>query len=151
MRTLIKAGWIAIVFMSSAHAANPVWLPNVNENATGTLGGSKYGLDVNVNSGYVGVSGSVTPHVNTGVAAASGSASTTPATLSAPSNAAGFILMNLDTSTTNLRWRIGATSGTGVGQQLQPGRDTGFVPAGTGVSITAESGTPSYDLQWIAQ
>jgi len=83
----------------------------------------------------------------------SGTASTvsTVVTLTAPANAVGFILMNLDTSTANVRWAIGRTATNSVGQQLQPGRDTGFVPCGANVSIVAESGTQNYDVQWISQ
>jgi hypothetical protein len=63
----------------------------------------------------------------------------------------GFILMNLDTSTANIRWAVGRTASTTLGQQLQPGRDTGFVPIGANVSVIAESGTQNIDIQWIAQ
>lgn len=73
----------------------------------------------------------------------------TVTTLTAPANAVGFILMNLDTSTANVRWRIGATATTTSGQQLQPGRDTGFVPCSANISLVAESGTQNYDVQWI--
>lgn len=71
------------------------------------------------------------------------------ATLTAPANSVGFILMNLDTSTANIRWRIGATATTSAGQQLQAGRDTGYVPCGANISICAESGTQNYNIQWI--
>lgn len=83
----------------------------------------------------------------------SGAAATvsTVATLSAPANCVGFILMNLDTSTANIRWAVGRTAATNLGEQLQPGRDTGFVPIGANVSVIAESGTQNIDIQWIAQ
>jgi hypothetical protein len=74
---------------------------------------------------------------------------TTVITLTAPANAVGFILMNLEGSTTNLRYRIGAVATTTSGQQLQPGRDTGYIPCGADISIVAESGTVSYDAQWV--
>lgn len=73
----------------------------------------------------------------------------TVATLTAPANSVGFILMNLDTSTANIRWRIGAVATSSSGQQLQPGRDTGYVPVGANISICAESGTQNYNIQWI--
>lgn len=73
----------------------------------------------------------------------------TVATLTAPANTVGFVLMNLDTSTANIRYRIGAVATSSSGQQLQPGRDTGFIPCGANVSICAESGTQNYDIQWI--
>lgn len=73
----------------------------------------------------------------------------TVATITAPANAVGFILMAIETNTANIRWRIGATATTTSGQQLQPGRDTVFVPCAANISIVAESGTQSYDIQWI--
>ncbi len=83
----------------------------------------------------------------------SGAAATvsTVATLTAPANTVGFILMNLDTSSANIRWAVGRTASTTLGQQLQPGRDTGFVPLGADVSIIAESGTQNIDIQWVVQ
>jgi hypothetical protein len=73
----------------------------------------------------------------------------TVATLTAPANAVGFILMSTDVSTANIRYRIGATATSSSGQQLQPGRDTGFIPCAANISICAESGTQNYNIQWI--
>jgi hypothetical protein len=73
----------------------------------------------------------------------------TVATLTAPANAVGFILVNLDTSTAGIRWRIGATATSSSGQQLQVGRDTGYIPCAANISICAESGTQNYNVQWI--
>lgn len=70
-------------------------------------------------------------------------------TLSPPANSVGFILMNLDTSSANLRWSIGATATASSGQQLQPGRDTGFIPCAANISLCSESGTNNYNIQWI--
>lgn len=70
-------------------------------------------------------------------------------TLSPPANSVGFILMNLDTSSANLRWRIGAVATSSSGQQLQPGRDTGFIPCAASISLCSESGTNNYNVQWI--
>src|SRR3990167_9273062 len=88
-------------------------------------------------------------------AAGSGSAASatvsTVITLTAPANTAGFVLMNLDTSTANIRWAVGRTATTVLGQQLQAGRDTGFIPSGADISLVAESGTQNYDVQWISQ
>lgn len=75
----------------------------------------------------------------------------TVTTLTAPANAVGFNLMNLEVSTTNLRWAVGRTASATLGQQLQPGRDSGFIPVGADVSIVAESGTVTYDIQWVSQ
>jgi hypothetical protein len=84
---------------------------------------------------------------------ASGTTSTvsTVTTLTAPTNAVGFILMNLDTSSANIRWAIGRTASATIGQQLQPARDTGFIPCGVNISICAESGTQNYDVTWVSQ
>jgi hypothetical protein len=70
-------------------------------------------------------------------------------TLTVPANTVGFILMNLDTSTANIRWRIGATATSSSGQQLQPGRDTGYIPCAANISICSESGTNNFNIQWI--
>lgn len=70
-------------------------------------------------------------------------------TLTAPANAMGFLLTNLDTSTANIRWAVGATASASVGTQLQPGRDTGFIPAGADISVCSESGTQNYSVQWL--
>ena len=88
--------------------------------------------------------------VNSTGSGASGTVSTVT-TLTAPANATGFILQNLDTSTTNIRWAVGRAATATVGQQLQPGRDSGFVPLGANVSIISESGTNDFDIQWVSQ
>lgn len=93
--------------------------------------------------------GSVTVGANTAGNSPGSSTVAGVATLTAPANAVGFILMNLDTSTANMRYRIGAAATTTSGQQLQPGRDTGFIPCAANISIIAESGTQDYDVQWI--
>ena len=99
-------------------------------------------------SGTVATSSPLNANASGSAAAATVS---TVTTLTAPANAVGFILMNLDTSTTNMRWSLGRTASTTLGQQLQPGRDSGFVPSGANISIIAESGTVNYDVQWISQ
>jgi hypothetical protein len=91
------------------------------------------------------------PVNTTGSGSAAAATVSTVITLTAPANAVGFVLQNLDTSTANLRWSIGRTATTTLGQQLQPGRDTGFIPAGANVSLVAESGTQNYDVQWVSQ
>lgn len=88
---------------------------------------------------------------STGSGSAAGATVSTVITLSAPANAVGFVLQALDTNTANLRWAVGRTATTTLGQQLQPGRDTGFIPVGANVSLVAESGTQGYDIQWISQ
>lgn len=91
------------------------------------------------------------PINTTGSGSAAGATVSTVTTLTAPSNAVGFVLMNMDTSTANIRYAIGRTATTSLGQQLQPGRDTGFIPCGANISLIAESGTQTYDVQWICQ
>lgn len=77
---------------------------------------------------------------------------TTPATVTKPANAIGFILQAPDTNTDNIRWRLGPGASTTQGLQLQSGRDTGFIPAGVDVSVCAEvSGTNAFQIQWISK
>ncbi len=91
------------------------------------------------------------PLNSTASGSSAGATVSTVASLTAPSNTVGFILMNLDTSTTNMRWAIGRTASVTLGQQLQPGRSTDIIPFNGNVSIIAESGTCNYDIQWISQ
>lgn len=89
---------------------------------------------------------------NTG-SAGSGTTGTvsTVITSSAPSNAKGFILQNLGTSTANIRYGMGITASTTVGIQLAAGQDSGFIPTSANVSVCAESGTQNYSIQWVVQ
>jgi hypothetical protein len=97
-------------------------------------------------------SGRLIPGVGgNGSGSAAAATVSTVITLTAPAGANGFVLMNIDTSTANVRWAIGRTATATLGQQLQPGRDTGFVPCSHDVSLVAESGTQTYDIQWISQ
>jgi hypothetical protein len=75
----------------------------------------------------------------------------TVVTLTAPASAVGFLLQASSSNSTNIRWRIGAAATASVGQQLQPGRDTGFIPCGANISIISESGTNEYQVQWIVR
>ena len=101
--------------------------------------------------GTIATNSAKTPINLTGSGSGAAATVSTVTTLTAPSNAIGFILMNLDTSTANIRWAVGRTASTTLGQQLQPGRDTGFIPIGASVSVISESGTQNIDIQWIAQ
>lgn len=71
------------------------------------------------------------------------------ATVSAPAGAIGFIFSADDTNTANIRISVGGTASVSSGMQYQPGRDTGYVPAGCDVSLCAESGTQGYTINWI--
>jgi hypothetical protein len=93
--------------------------------------------------------GSAAP-VNNNATFASASVSSAT-TLTAPQNAIGFILQNLNTNTTNLRYAIGATASATNGMQLEPGRDTGEIHSGQNISICPESGSITYSLQWVQQ
>jgi hypothetical protein len=75
----------------------------------------------------------------------------TVVTLTAPSNAQGFILQNLQTSAANVRFAMGATASATLGMELAPGQDSGFVPTSVSVSICSESGTNNYNVQWVAK
>lgn len=132
----------------SAFALNPIWLSNLGTVATGSTNAGKDSLDVNITGG---VALSATPINANGSGSGAAATVSTAATITAPANAVGFILMNLDTSTTNMRWAIGRTASVTLGQQLQPGRSSDFVPCGANVSIIAESGTVNYDIQWVSQ
>lgn len=75
---------------------------------------------------------------------------TTASTATVPANAVGFIVQAPDSNTDSIRWRVGGTASTTAGMQLQPGRDSGFVPVSANVSICAvASGTNGYEIQWI--
>lgn len=94
------------------------------------------------------------PVKNSGITGSGSAASATVSTvvtLSAPATAIGFVLMNLDTSSANIRWAVGRTASATLGEQLQPGRDSGFVPVGANLSVCSESGTQNYDVQWVSQ
>lgn len=114
----------------------------------GISGGNLVGISVD-SSGNQNVNVVNVPAANPAGNSPGSSTVSTAATLTAPANAVGFILMCLDTSTANMRYRIGATATSSSGQQLQPGRDTGYIPCGANISICAESGTQAYDIQWI--
>lgn len=107
------------------------------------------GLDINLGQQTAANSLPVVAAPNAAGNSPGSSTVSTVATLTKPANAVGFILMCLDTSTANIRYRIGAVATSSSGQQLQPGRDTGYIPCAADVSICAESGTQDYDIQWV--
>lgn len=115
---------------------------------TSSAAGSTRPLDVAVRDS----SGNLVSPVTFGTSGSQSNATvSTVITLTAPANAMGFLLTNLDTSTANIRWAVGATATASVGTQLQPGRDTGFIPAGANISVCAESGTQNYSVQWVVK
>lgn len=72
-------------------------------------------------------------------------------TLTAPANSVGFLLQASSANAANLRYRIGSVATTSSGNQLEPGRDTGFIPCGADISVVSESGTNEYQIQWVQQ
>lgn len=102
-----------------------------------------------INRLQMSMSGTAAPVSNN--ATQSSSTVSTVSTISAPQNAVGFILQNLSTSTANIRFALGGAATTTVGIELLPGQDSGYIPAGSNVSIVAESGTQSYNIQWVQQ
>ncbi len=75
---------------------------------------------------------------------------TTATTATKPSNAVGFIVQAPSDNTHDIRWRVGGTASTTAGMPLEPGRDSGFVPASANVSVCAvTSGTNAFAIQWI--
>lgn len=72
-------------------------------------------------------------------------------TITAPAGAIGFILQADSENSDNLRWAIGDSASTTIGNKLEPGRDTGYVPCGANISICAESGSQEYQIQWITR
>lgn len=108
--------------------------------------GTGTNLHTVVDSGSI----TVTPVAPANASQASGTVSTV-ITLSPPSNAQGFILQNLQTSTANVRFSMGATATTSNGMELAPGQDSNFVPFNGNVSLVAESGTQGYNVQWVAR
>jgi len=77
---------------------------------------------------------------------------TTATAHAAPANAVGFLLEAESTNTDNVRWRIGGVASTTAGMLMEPGRDTGYIPCGTGntVSVCATvSGTNTCSIAWV--
>lgn len=151
----------APVVLASDQAAIPVtqsgtWSTRLNDGAgTSVTVGQKVmasSLPVTISSDQsaVQIKGALSTSGSGSAAAATVTAGAT-ITLTKPANATGFILQNMDTSTANLRWALGRTSSATLGQQLQPGRDTGFIPASVDISLSSESGTQTYDVQWVSQ
>jgi hypothetical protein len=68
---------------------------------------------------------------------------------SAPADAVGFLLSADGANTDSIRWRIGGTASATAGHELEPGRDSGYIPAGVNLSIFAVSGTQTYQLTWV--
>lgn len=70
-------------------------------------------------------------------------------TESAPADAVGFILSADGANTDSIRYRLGGTASATAGHELEPGRDSGYIPCAATISIFAVSGTQTYQLTWI--
>jgi len=67
-----------------------------------------------------------------------------------PAGAVGFILQCEGITASNpIRFRTSGTATTTSGTLLQPGQDTGYIPAAPTLSIVAQTGTAAYNLEWI--
>lgn len=88
---------------------------------------------------------------NTSGSVINGSLSATTANLeTAPAGAIGFIVENESSNSNPIRYRIGGTASTSEGMLLEPGRDSGYVPTGTNVSIcNTVSSTQTYSILWV--
>lgn len=79
---------------------------------------------------------------------------TTASGATAPANAVGFIFQAPSTNTDPIRMSVGATATTSAGMYFEPGRDSGYIPLGFGVSLSTcatASGTNEYMVQWVLQ
>jgi len=92
--------------------------------------------------GYLNVTGATTMS-----AFVSGSVSY----FSPPTNALAFILESESLNAANIRYALGAVASTlAPGLLLEPGRDTGVIPAGLTLSvISTTSATMTIDLIWL--
>lgn len=76
----------------------------------------------------------------------------TAETFTAPANAVGMILQASSANVGNIRWRASGTATASSGHQLEPGRDTGFLPITTDISYINESTTGDYlSITWMVQ
>lgn len=69
-----------------------------------------------------------------------------------PTNSVGFILLCPSTNKKNVRWSIGVTATSTVGNLYEPGRDSGYVPCAANISVFGLNTTPGQDkvsVQWI--
>lgn len=74
----------------------------------------------------------------------------TAETFTKPANAVGFILQASSSNVGNIRWKAAGTATASSGHQLEPGRDTGFLPIATDVSYINESTTGDYiAITWV--
>lgn len=69
---------------------------------------------------------------------------------SAPVGAVAFLLQtDSSLNSANGRWRVGLAANATLGNQLEPGRDTGLIPYGSTLSICPEGTTLAFQLTWF--
>lgn len=66
---------------------------------------------------------------------------------SPPANALAFFIQTDSTNTLNARWRLGLAASFLVGQQLEPGRDSGVQPIASGITLSLIPETNNATLQ----
>lgn len=130
-----------------AFASTPTFnLGTLNGAATAvnqtTANGSLSSIDTKLSQQGYGTQGSISNNA---------SVTTTASTFTAPANAIGFILEAESGNTANIRWAIGSTATVSVGTLAEPGRDTGYIPAGANISAIAISGTQAVSVQWVVK
>lgn len=77
-----------------------------------------------------------------------GSGAATP--FAPPSNAVGFVVEASSSNTANLRWSIGSVATATHGMRLEAGRDSGYIPAATTISVIAETGAAQeVQITWV--
>lgn len=74
---------------------------------------------------------------------------TTPVSFVPPTNAVGFILEADSINTDSVRWALGGAASTSAGMLTEQGRDSGYVPAATTISVAALSGTQNVVVTWV--
>lgn len=104
-------------------------------------------LPVTVSGGGTPSGTSSNPNGSISNNASVGSGSAT--TFTAPANATGFILENESTTSIPIRWAVGSTASSSVGNYYEAGRDTGVVPIAHNISVIAIGGTASVSVQWL--
>lgn len=69
-------------------------------------------------------------------------------TFTAPAHAIGIEILNESTTANPIRFLFGGTATSSNGLYYEAGRDTGFMPFSTNLSVIALVGTANVDVQW---
>lgn len=124
---------------------------------SGSVGQNVNVFDANGNpigstAGALNVAGAFTPAVNTNGAVINAAlVATTASSAVPPANAVGFIIEAPSTNADNIRYRLGGVASTTAGMLMEPGRDSGFIPAATTISICAVAsvGADAFSILWV--